>query len=177
MQYDAYLQLDGIECESSDEKHSNWIEVLAFKFGVIQPSEGPASGSGAGGYGRAQFKDFSIIKRLAKSTANIHKAAAAGTNIGTATFEVCRATGEKQTVLQIKFKNLMVADVETNMNIEPNAQITDKEASALNEIVHETVHFKYGEISVTYTQIDHATGASKGNVSYGWNLTTNQAAS
>jgi len=164
MAYDIFLQLDGIECESSDEKHQNWLEVQTFHFGVVQPSEGPASGSGAGGYGRAHFDDLQIAKHLSKSTPAIHKAAAAGTNIANGTLHVCRATGEKQVVLEVKLKNVMISVVSNSI-------------ATTSDLVDENISLKYGQISVTYTEIDHSSGASKGNTSYGWDLTTNQPAS
>jgi type VI secretion system secreted protein Hcp len=35
---DAYLQIDGIKGESTDDKHKDWIEVSHVNWGVHQPS-------------------------------------------------------------------------------------------------------------------------------------------
>jgi type VI secretion system secreted protein Hcp len=189
MKFDYFLKLDGIPGESTDDKHSQWIEIYALSFGVTQPSEGPASGQGAAGYGRAQFHDFRCIKRLDKATAKLQEYAAAGKNISSGEVQVCRAAGQKQTVLQIKFKNLMVsvseilANLETkylNVRDEHEADPSEEggqQFTIVRDTPYEVLTLKYGQISVTYTELDHATGASKGNVSYGHDLTTNKAAS
>ena len=34
MAFDAFLKIDGIPGESTDDKHKDWIEVLSFDFGM-----------------------------------------------------------------------------------------------------------------------------------------------
>ncbi len=36
MAFDAFIKIDGIDGESTDEKHSDWIEVIKFGPGVKQ---------------------------------------------------------------------------------------------------------------------------------------------
>jgi len=173
MTFDVYLKIDNIDGESTDDKYSGQIEVIAFDYGIDQPSEGPGSAKGAAGFGRAEFKDFRIVKYLDKATANLHKAAANGTNIASATLTVCQATGSKSVVLQVTFSNLMVSEVLTGnaMDIAEFNVPQEKTADSFIELVG----FKYGEIKTTYTEYDHDTGASKGNVEFGWNVGKNTA--
>ena len=62
MAFDAFLKVDGIPGESTDDKHKDWIEVLSFNHGVSQPAGGsggarrmfaaePLAGSSFGGLG------------------------------------------------------------------------------------------------------------------------------
>ena len=44
---DYFLQIDGIEGESLDAKHANWIDVDSWSWGENQPAQ-PATGGGAG---------------------------------------------------------------------------------------------------------------------------------
>lgn len=37
MAYDAFIKFDGIDGESLDAKHKNWVDVLSFSWGVSQP--------------------------------------------------------------------------------------------------------------------------------------------
>ena len=34
MAFDAFLKIDGIPGESTDDKHKDWIEILSFDFGM-----------------------------------------------------------------------------------------------------------------------------------------------
>jgi len=173
MTFDVYLKLDNIDGESTDDKHSGQIELISFDYGIDQPSEGPGSGKGAAGFGRAEFKEFRCVKYLDKATANLHKAAANGTNIGSGTLEVCQATGEKSVVLKVEFSNLMVSDVKTGNAMDISQFNIPAEKSS--DTFLEYVAFKYGKIKTTYTEYDHDTGASKGNTEFGWDVSKNTA--
>ncbi len=43
--FDAFLKIDGIFGESTDDKHKHWIEVLDCNHGLTQPSSATAPGS------------------------------------------------------------------------------------------------------------------------------------
>ena len=34
MAFDAFVKIDGIEGESTDEKHAGWIEVISYNAGL-----------------------------------------------------------------------------------------------------------------------------------------------
>lgn len=174
MEYDAFLKLDNIEGESSDDKYSGQIEVVGFSLGVDQPSDSGSSAKGAAGFGRAEFNDFKILKYLDKASANLFKACANGTLIGSGTFTMCQATGQKQEVLKIDFKNLMVGKALLGKNID-FGDFDNIEPEKLNDVL-EVIYFKYAEIQKTYTETDHDTGASKGNIQFGYNVAKNTSA-
>src|SRR5512141_296981 len=68
MAFDAFLKIDGVPGESSDDKHKDWIEVLSYSWGVSQPSSGSASTAGGATAERANFSDFSVVKALDKAS-------------------------------------------------------------------------------------------------------------
>ena len=57
--YDGYLKIDGIDGESyDDDKHKDWIDVLAYSHGVNQPASAlPGSPTGT-----CEHQDFSVTK-------------------------------------------------------------------------------------------------------------------
>ena len=79
MAFDAFLKIDGIPGESTDDKHKDWIEVLSFEFGMDQPSSATDSSAGGGTTERVDVDDLAVMKHIDKAAANgvIHKNAAA----------------------------------------------------------------------------------------------------
>ena len=93
MAFDAFIKIEGIPGESTDDKHKDWIEVLSYSTGVSQPSAGSASSGGGASSERADFQDFSIVKTLDKASPKLALACARGEHIPTVTLELCRAGG------------------------------------------------------------------------------------
>ncbi|MHC4332714.1 MAG: Hcp family type VI secretion system effector [Planctomycetota bacterium] len=93
MPADVFLQIDGIEGESTDDKHQNWIEVLSFSHGVSQSGAGSRSSGGAASEGRCAHQDFSIVKTLDKASPELNLHCCNGKSIKKMKMELCRATG------------------------------------------------------------------------------------
>ena len=68
MAFDTFIKIDGIEGESTDDKHAGWIEVISFDSGVSQRTSATASSAGGGSAERADFDDFSFVKQLDKAS-------------------------------------------------------------------------------------------------------------
>ena len=49
MAFDAFIKIDGIEGESTDGKHPEWIEILSFGSGHSQSVSRTASSVGVAG--------------------------------------------------------------------------------------------------------------------------------
>ena len=82
MAFDAFIKIEGIPGESTDDAHADWIEVLSYSCGVSQPASGSASSGGGASAERADFQDFSIVKALDKASPKLALACADGTHIG-----------------------------------------------------------------------------------------------
>ncbi len=163
MPFDAFLKIDGIPGESTDDKHKDWIEILSFSSGVTQAHGGSASTAGGATAQRADFADFSIVKMLDKSTPKIFEACATGAHVKSITIELCRAGGDKVKYMEWKLSNSIIS------SYRPGGSAHSGEALPTEE-----VSFNYGKIELTYTQQKRANGAGGGNISAGWDLEQNK---
>jgi len=165
MAFDAFLKIDGIPGESTDDKHKDWIEVLSYSHGISQPSGGSRSTGGAATSGRADHQDFSIVKVLDKASPKLDLSCCNGKHIKTVTLELCRATEDKQKYMEYKISDVIVSSVR------PGGSAQGGETLPLEE-----VSFNYGKIEWTYTATDHKTGKPAGDVKAQWDSTANKGA-
>lgn len=162
MAFDCFLKIDGIPGESTDDKHSDWIEVLSYSWGVAQPASGSASSGGGGTAERADFADFSIVKTLDKASPKLMLACADGSHINEVTMELCRAGGDKLKYMEYKMSNVIVT------SYSPGGSSQGAESLPIEEVA-----FNYGKVELTYTYQQRAGGGGGGNVAAGWDLETN----
>lgn len=162
MAFDAFMKIEGIPGESTDERHKDWIEVLSYNFSVTQRPSGSASTAGGASAERASFSDFSIVKTLDKSSPKLFEACATGRHIPTVVLELCRAGGDKLKYMEYKLSNVIIS-----MN-RPGGASQGNDGIPIEEI-----SFNYGKIELAYTQQSRADGSGGGQVAAGWNLQTN----
>lgn len=93
MASDVYLQIDGVNGESNDDKHKGWIEVQAVDWGVVQPTAGTMSTAGGHTIGRAAFDAIHITKAADLASPKLMELAAQGKTIPKAKLEFFRADG------------------------------------------------------------------------------------
>ncbi len=160
MAFDAFLKIDGIPGESTDDKHKDWIEVLTYNWAARQPTSATASSSGGASQERANFQDFSIIKALDKASPKLAAACAGGDHIKTVTLELCRAGKEKVKYMEYKLTNCIISSISS-------AGGGEKEPT-------EHLSFNYGRIEWTYTRQKREDGSRGGNIAAGWDLQANK---
>ncbi len=163
MAFDAFLKIDGIDGESTDDKHKDWIEVLSFSSGVSQTSTGSSSSGGARSAERCNHQDFSIVHTLDKASPKLALACCKGEHIPEVTVALCRATGDKQKYMEYKMTDVIVSSVR------PGGSAQGGESLPLEE-----VSFNYSKIEWIYTATDHKTGKPAGDVKASWDLTANK---
>lgn len=163
MAFDAFLKIEGIPGESTDDKHKDWIEILSFNYGVTQRASGSASTGGGASAERANFADFSIVKALDKASPKIFEACATGKHIPTVTLELCRAGGDKLKYMEYKLSNVIISSSRPGGTSQSGETLPQEELS-----------FNYGKIELAYTQQKRADGSGGGQVAAGWNLETNK---
>src|SRR5687768_7967578 len=78
-QVDYFLQIDGIEGESTDATHAGEIDVLSWSWGMS--NSGSSAPGGGGGAGKVNFHDLSITKTIDKATPKLMEACATGRHI------------------------------------------------------------------------------------------------
>ena len=158
MAFDAFIRIDGIEGESTDSKHSGWIEVNGCDMEINQTVSETASSAGGASAGRADFSDFSFSKLLDKASPKLAQSCAAGTHIDKIVVELCRAGSEK-----IKFMEIALTD----------SIISHISLSTDGEFPSETIGINYGKIQWTYVLQNRQGGGIAGNVMAGWNRRRN----
>ncbi len=95
MAFDAFIKIKDIEGESSDSKHSGWIEVTDCDMEINQTISNTASSAGGASAERADFSDFRFCKQMDKASPKLALACANGTHFDAITVELCRAGTEK----------------------------------------------------------------------------------
>lgn len=161
MAFDAFLKIDSIPGESSDDKHKDWIEVESFDIASIQPVSAVVSTAGGATAGRVEHKDFIVTKLIDKATPKIFEACNTGKHIKEVVLELCRSGGDKQKYLEVKMEQVLVS------KFHPAAWKG-------SEFPSEEVHLNYGKIKITYIQQKRADGVAAGNIASGWDLTANK---
>ena len=162
MAFDAFMKIDGIEGESTDDKHQGWIEFIRYGIGLKQTVSTTTSSVGGASAERADFSDFLIRKFIDKSSPKLALACADGTHIDQIVVELCRAGTDKVTFMNYTLKNCLIRKVIT----------TNGNDTAAN-FPSETVKIKYGKIEWCYTQQKRKGGGASGYSVYGWDLQRN----
>lgn len=163
MAFDAFLKIDGIPGESTDDKHKDWIEITHFNQSMEQPASATASSVGGATAERVNFDTFDIQHLMDKASPKIYEACCTGKHIKDVTIELCRAGGDKMKYLEVKLEQVIISKVACG-------------GTAGEGFPSETVCFSYGKIKWTYTQQKRADGTGGGNVNAGWDLTANKVA-
>ena len=161
--FDAFLKIDGIPGESTDDKHKDWIEILSYSWGVSQPASGSHSSGGARAAERVNVQDFSIVHTLDKASPKLFLACCKGEHLKTTCIELCRATGDKQKYMEYKLTDVIVSSVR------PGGSSKGGETLPVEEI-----SFNYTKVEMTYTVTDHKTGRPSGDVKANWDLFANK---
>ena len=161
MAQDDFIQIEGVDGESTDDKHKNWIELMSYNWGVSQMASAVASSSGGGTSQRADFQDFAFTKLIDKASPMLFLKCASGAHIPKVTVELCRAGGDEKVVYM---KYTMTNVIISSYSVGGGGGGEGTESITLN----------YGKKEVEYVQQKRADGAGGGTVSAGWNLETNK---
>jgi len=156
------MDIEGIDGESTEDQHKNWIEVLSYSHGVSLPGSSALSSGSTRSAGRSEHQAFSIVKTLDKTSPKLSLYCSSGTLIEEITIELCREGGDRQKYMEYTFTNVIIASV----------SISGSTNSAQEKPLEE-VTFNYGTIRWTYTETDLLTGKAKGEVSATWDIETN----
>lgn len=152
MAVDAFLKIEGIPGESSDERHKDWIEVTSFSHGVAQELDRWDAGSSL--RGRCHHEPLVVTKSIDKATPKLHEACCTHKLLKQVALELCRAAGEKQKYMEIKLHNAVIGSVRLKSG-----------SQGAGGLPVEELTFHYRKIDWTYTETDHKTGKPKGEIS------------
>lgn len=160
MAFDSYVKIDGIEGESTDSKHSGWIEAIHFSAGVSQTVSITASSAGGATTGRADVRPFTFFKEVDSSSPKLFQACAAGTHFNKITIAMHRSGGdEKVKFLEYELTNCIISDVSIN--------------SGSEDFPTESISIDFGKIIVSYVKQYRKGGGPAGKIMAGWDLQKN----
>ncbi|MCB1867695.1 MAG: type VI secretion system tube protein Hcp [Gammaproteobacteria bacterium] len=160
MAVDMFMKIEGVDGESTDDKHQKWIELLSFSHSVSQPTSGVSASGGRTG-GRADFDDFRGVKTIDNSTPDLNIKCAKGEHIPKVEVECCLATGDKHTFMKYTLEDCIVTSVRPGGSSAGETKPTEELTLA------------YGKIKWEYTSIDHK-GKPGGKTDRTWNLEKNK---
>ena len=162
MASDMFLKIDGLDGESTDDKHGNWIDILSFQHGYSQP--GGIDRSAVGGHtgGRVNVSEVTFVKQMDKASMPLADACATGKHIKSCEIEFCSASGEKHTFMKYKLTDVLVSSYSVS-------------GSGGGERPTESISLNFGKIEQAYTPFDN-TGKAGKDVRAVWNLATNKNA-
>lgn len=164
MAVDMFLQIEGISGDSTDSKHSKWIEILSYTHSITQSAGGAASAQGTHAGGRADFSDFSMVKRLDSATPTIIKFVCDAKPIPNVYLELCRAMGEKTCFMKYHLIDSIIS------SYRPSGHAMGDDSVPLEEI-----SFRFGDIKFEYTPTDPRSGGKTGPaIKSGWSTIENK---
>ena len=163
MAFDSFLRIEGIPGESTDDKHRDWIELTGFSHEIEQPASNTASSVGGASAERVTHKTFNITHLVDKSSPKIYDACCTGKHLSEVVIEVCRSGGDKLKYFEIRLEQVLISKVELSGSADERG------------FPEERVSLNYGRIRWVYTQQKRSDGSSGGNITAGWDLTTNRS--
>lgn len=163
MALDGFVKIDGIEGESTDDKHVGWIEIIRYGIGIKQTISTAASSVGGVCIGRADFSEFIFRKLIDKASPKLALACAAGTHINEMVVQLCRAGSDKVPFMTYTMNNCLISYVRTTSGLD-----------LPNRFPAETIKVNFGRIQLSYTMQARRGGGPVGNVAGGWDLETNR---
>jgi type VI secretion system secreted protein Hcp len=158
---DMFLKIEGIDGESSDEAHPNWIEIESWNINFNQTvAQSGKSTGGARTAERVNITDLNVTKVMDKSTPEIMFACATGKHIPTVLIEVCRASEKKEKYWEIKMTDVLISSVSPGQGT--------------GTIPMDSISFNPGSIEWTYTEMSHGPGKPGGPIKHNWDMLKNK---
>jgi type VI secretion system secreted protein Hcp len=155
---DYFLKIDGVPGESTDNKHKNEIDVVAFSWGATnQP--GLAYGGG-GGAGKAQIQDFHFTMRVNKASPKLLLACIKGQHLKMATLTARKTGKAQQEYLIYKFTEVTVSSYQTG-------------GSSGDVIPMDSISLAFSKFEVEYKP-EKADGSLDQAIKAGWDLKQNK---
>ena len=110
MAIDMFLKIGNISGESLDSAHKNWVDVLAWSWGMS--NSGSVQVGGGAGAGKANFQDLSYTSYLDASTTPLMRAVATGQHLKQAFLNV-RRSADSLEFLKITLTEVLVTSLST----------------------------------------------------------------
>jgi type VI secretion system secreted protein Hcp len=151
---DYFLKIDGVDGESTDDRHKGEIEIQSFSWGASNPT---SYGSGGAGSGKVHFSDFSIMKTVDKASPQLFTKAATGEHIKEVVLTGQMQGGNPSVFYTVKMEDVVVSSFwQTNGN---------------GGAAMESLHFSFSKIQVEYIPMN-ADGTQGEAIKAGYDVKT-----
>jgi type VI protein secretion system component Hcp len=151
-----YAKYEGIDGESLDVDHHDWIELTRFTWGAHQTSVAQADPRRA--RTAVNPDGFTLAFAYEKASPKLEEKVFKGMVIPRLEVEVTAYAGEdRATYLRYDFTNVRVTD----FTVDATSGYGRPEVVFTNT---------FEEVTVTYSEYDPATGEWKGNIEYSWKV-------
>jgi type VI secretion system secreted protein Hcp len=159
---EIFVRIEGINGESHDDRHKDWIDATSISDGVSQPRSGSVYSGGARTAARANFADIMIEKKIDASSPLLFKACATGNHIKRVRIDLVRSSAKgKYIFAQYQLDNVIISSVTTSF---------DQETNDFKELVT----FNFGTITQNYNPL-RPDGSFDRSIQAGWDVERNVA--
>lgn len=160
----AFLRLDGIQGEATDQGHKDWIIIQSMSASIKRSIPSGAKDQQRT-KGETSLGDVQLVRQLDKSSTKLQEACAAGKFFKTVDIEFCTTVKDKQEpYLKYKLYDVIVSSYSVH-----------GDASG-NPLPSEQVSLGYSKVDWTYVVVDPKTGDKKGEVATKYNPAEGKAA-
>jgi type VI secretion system secreted protein Hcp len=160
MAIDAFIKIDDLVGDSTDDKHPKEIEVLSWSWGMSQLGS-THSGTG-GGSGKVSVQDLSFVKKIDSSSPNLIQMCCSGKHFTSGLLTVRKAGGKTPVeYLKIKLEDMIVSNYSTGGSGEGH------------EVIHENITLNFAKFTVIYTPQDKA-GTAMGAINACFDIQKNK---
>ena len=161
MAIDMFLKIDGIDGESTDDKHKNEIAILSYAWGETQPAPIGGTGGAGAGAGKIAMQDLHFSMPVNKASPKLFLACAKGEHFRSAVLTV-RHTGASPTeFLKWRFTDVLISSYQTAGDVATGALPADRAS------------LKFGKIEVEYSPVK-PDGTPGTPVKAGWDIVANK---
>jgi type VI secretion system secreted protein Hcp len=154
-----YLKLDGLNGESMDDEHKDWIEVESWSWGVDNPA---SFAQGQGGQStQAHVSAINVVKNCDAASVAMYKACTTGKHIPKGTLSCLKLDGDSRIeYMKVDLTDIMVSNLQWS-------------ASGTEHHVHESVGLVFAEFKQAY-KLQQDKGTPKGSTEFGYNVQTSK---
>jgi type VI secretion system secreted protein Hcp len=161
MAVDIFLKINGVDGESSDDKHKKEIDILAWNWGMT--NSGSAHVGGGAGSGKVNVHDLSVTKWVDSSSPKLVLACCSGKHYDEATLVVRKAGGDSPVeYIKIKLQEVLISSVTHG-------------GSGGEDRLTENVVLNFAKFNLDYTPQD-AKGAAGTAIPAAWDIAANKKA-
>jgi type VI secretion system secreted protein Hcp len=159
-QTNVYLKLTGIDGESLDDDHPDWIEVHGWSWGVDNQAD---FALGQGGQAtQAHIAPLTCTKHIDKASVPLFKACTTGQHLGEGTLSLMKLDGTSRVeYLKYHYRDVMVKGVHPG-------------GAGADTIGMETISLVFAELKAIY-KLQQDTGSAKGSQEFQYDIQKSKA--